>query len=130
MLLSVVIPAYNEEAGIQTAIDTIDSVLSENGIESELIFVDDGSSDKTWEILSKNARERGNVVAVKFSRNFGKEAAVFAVGLVNSPLIPLPVQVDDLRVLHVILLSPAAARWQSGSAPRRAHRRCASRCRR
>ena len=78
MLLSVVILAYNEEAGIQTAIDTIDSVLSENGIESELIFVDDGSSDKTWEILSKNARERGNVVAVKFSRNFGKEAAVFA----------------------------------------------------
>ena len=70
------------------------------------------------------------VTAEDVPGNPRQEAAVFAVGLVNSPLIPLPVQVDDLRVLHVILLSPAAARWQSGSAPRRAHRRCASRCRR
>ncbi len=78
MLLSVVIPAYNEEAGIQTTIDTIDAVLNQNGIQNELIFIDDGSSDRTWEIISANAQERDNIVAVKFSRNFGKEAAIFA----------------------------------------------------
>ena len=47
-LLSVVIPAYNEEKMIEKAYDTIDGILSENNIEHNFVFVDDGSKDNTW----------------------------------------------------------------------------------
>lgn len=77
-LLSIVIPAYNEEAVLQEAIDSIRDVLNNNAINYELIIVDDGSSDNTWNILSHIARKDEAVTAIKFSRNFGKEAAIFA----------------------------------------------------
>jgi len=77
-LLSVVLPAYNEEQMILKAAETIAGVLSEANIEYELIFVDDGSKDTTWARICEAADKNERVRGVSFSRNFGKEAAMFA----------------------------------------------------
>ncbi len=77
-MLSVILPAYNEEKMIDTAATTLSSILDEAGIPFELLFVNDGSRDSTWDEICK-ARERDNRVrGICFSRNFGKEAAMFA----------------------------------------------------
>lgn len=77
-LLSVVIPAYNEEAMVPIAARRIRQVLQTAGIEAELIFVDDGSSDGTWAAIAAAAKEDGALRGIRFSRNFGKEAALLA----------------------------------------------------
>ena len=77
-MLSVILPAYNEEKMIATAAETLASILDDAGIPFELLFVNDGSKDRTWEEICE-ARERdARVRGVCFSRNFGKEAAMFA----------------------------------------------------
>ena len=77
-LLSIIIPSYNEQDNIERTFLTIQEVLQFNHIPFELIFVDDGSTDKTYlkiqEISSKYTESKG----LSFSRNFGKEAAIFA----------------------------------------------------
>jgi len=77
-MLSIIIPAYNEEKCIKRAYDTIHSLLSENNIESEFIFVDDGSSDQTYKMITELSEEKENIVGLHFSRNFGKESAISA----------------------------------------------------
>lgn len=77
-LLSVVLPSYNEERSIPRAADTITALLSQAGIEHELIFVDDGSRDGTWAAIEGQSERHPQVRGVRFSRNFGKEAAIFA----------------------------------------------------
>lgn len=77
-LLSVVIPAYNEEASVPLAARTIGALLDGAGIPHELLFVDDGSRDKTWDAIQARAAAQPQVRGVRFSRNFGKEAAIFA----------------------------------------------------
>ena len=77
-LLSVVLPSYNEEASIPRAADTITAILTQAGIDHELIFVDDGSRDGTLRILRELAASDSRVKYISFSRNFGKEAAIFA----------------------------------------------------
>ena len=77
-MLSVILPSYNEEKMIFTAADTISGILSRENIDFELLFVDDGSKDATWENITKAAQMNSHVVGIHFSRNFGKEAAMFA----------------------------------------------------
>lgn len=77
-LLSVVAPAYNEEGNVGKAAERIGSVLEDAGIEYEILFVDDGSSDGTAEQISAESKRNPRVRGVLFSRNFGKEAAVSA----------------------------------------------------
>ena len=81
-MLSVIIPAFKEEANIATAGARIGSILHENGIPFELIFVDDGSPDGTWAAIKRWAAEPcgpdGIRRGLRFSRNFGKEAAIFS----------------------------------------------------
>ena len=77
-MLSVVIPAYNEEKLIGLAVQRIGEVLRWADIPYELVFVDDGSADRTWEEISRAAQTDACVRGVSFSRNFGKEAAIFA----------------------------------------------------
>ena len=71
--LSVVLPAYNEVAA-----DVIGNLLTRAGIDHELIFVNDGSRDHTWRAIQEAAARRPQVRGIRFSRNFGKEAAIFA----------------------------------------------------
>ena len=77
-MLSVIIPAYNEEKCIRRAYDTIQSLLAENNIEGEFIFVDDGSKDQTFKMITELSCEKKNIVGLHFSRNFGKESAISA----------------------------------------------------
>ncbi len=77
-MLSVIIPAYNEEAMIPIAAQEITRVLDEVGIDHELLFVDDGSRDGTWAAIEAASRQDRRVTGLHFSRNFGKEAALFA----------------------------------------------------
>ena len=77
-MLSVILPSYNEEKMIPVAADTISGILERGNIDFELLFIDDGSKDATWENVTKVAERNAHVVGVHFSRNFGKEAAMFA----------------------------------------------------
>ena len=77
-MLSVILPSYNEEKMIPVAADTISGILERENIDFELLFIDDGSKDATWENITRVAEKNAHVVGVHFSRNFGKEAAMFA----------------------------------------------------
>lgn len=77
-LLSVIIPSYNEEANIERTAETIGRVLSEAQIEYELLFVSDGSKDKTYELVCNLVQNDARIKGLQFSRNFGKEATIFA----------------------------------------------------
>jgi len=77
-LLSLVVPCYNEEDALPPFYAEACRVLATMDIEAEFIFIDDGSRDKTLEILRSLASKDPRVHFVSFSRNFGKEAAMFA----------------------------------------------------
>ena len=77
-MLSVIIPAYNEEEMIKKTSGTISGILDEENIDFELLFINDGSSDSTWKAITEEAARNKRVKGVCFSRNFGKESAVFA----------------------------------------------------
>ena len=77
-MLSVIIPAYNEDQIIRKTADTIAGLLRNEKIEYELIFVNDGSSDNTWKCITESHELDPNVRGLNFSRNFGKESAMFA----------------------------------------------------
>ena len=76
--LSVVLPAYNEELMVGKTWRVLAEVLTEAKIPYELVVVNDGSGDRTWEEIQKAGERDANVTGVLFSRNFGKEAAIFA----------------------------------------------------
>ena len=77
-MLSVILPSYNEEKMIALAAETIGRILDEAAIDHELLFVDDGSRDRTWAEIEAASRQDRRVAGLHFSRNFGKEAAMFA----------------------------------------------------
>ena len=77
-MLSVILPAYNEEKMIRTAAETLAGILDAEGIPFELVFVNDGSRDNTWAEICSAREADSRVCGVCFSRNFGKEAAMFA----------------------------------------------------
>ena len=82
-MLSVIIPAYNEEKMIQKTADTVDGILGKEAIPYEIVFINDGSRDGTWEQIEAAAERNPQVKGIHFSRNFGKESAIFA-GLANA----------------------------------------------
>lgn len=77
-MLSVIVPAYNEEAMLEKTAAVIAGILSEAEIPCELLFVDDGSKDQTWMKIQLASEKYPQVRGVHFSRNFGKEAAIMA----------------------------------------------------
>ena len=76
-MLSVVIPAFNEQENIPVTTERMREILSPI-TEYELIFVDDGSRDNTWKIIKELSEKDSSVKGLHFSRNFGKEGAIFA----------------------------------------------------
>lgn len=77
-LLSVVIPAYCEEETVPLAAETIAKLLDDATIPFEIIFIDDGSKDSTWNVIQEQSKRIPQVRGLQFSRNFGKESAIFA----------------------------------------------------
>jgi len=78
MKLSLIVPCYNEQAALPIFYEETLKVLEKTDCEYELIFVDDGSKDNTLQILKGFAKDNSNVTYISFSRNFGKEAAMYA----------------------------------------------------
>lgn len=76
--ISVVIPAHNEATGITHSLSEIGAVLESCGVAFELIVVDDGSKDRTFEVLRVLAAKDQRVRGIRLSRNFGKEGALLA----------------------------------------------------
>ena len=100
-LLSVVVPCYNEEENVSFFYEELMKVqdfFSERQVELEVLYVDDGSRDNTVAEVKKLREKDGRVHLVSFSRNFGKEAAMFA-GLENA-------QGDYVVIMDVDLQDP------------------------
>lgn len=77
-MISIIIPSYNEEGNVAHTAEVVTGIMEKNSIDFELVFVNDGSSDGTWDKLSEMAHADSRITAVNFSRNFGKESAIFA----------------------------------------------------
>lgn len=111
-LLSVIVPAYYEEGMIEQAAAEIGEVLAKNAIEYELIFIDDGSKDRTWEKICQISAQDKHIRGISFSRNFGKEAAMFA-GLSTAKgeacvLIDCDLQHPPIKIVEMYHL------WEAG----------------
>ncbi|WP_379092843.1 glycosyltransferase family 2 protein [Pedobacter sp. UC225_65] len=76
MDISVVVPLYNEEESLPELIAWIDKVMVENNFSYEAVFVDDGSTDTSWAVLTALKETYGSIKAIKFRRNYGKSAAL------------------------------------------------------
>ncbi|PYL62933.1 MAG: glycosyltransferase [Verrucomicrobia bacterium] len=77
-MFSVVIPVHNETDQIAQNLSLIHAEASKTGLPMEMIAIDDGSADSTWQALEKVAEQMPELKALRFSRNFGKEAAICA----------------------------------------------------
>ena len=77
-LLSIVLPAYNEEQNIANTAKVLGELLDSHGIDYELVFISDGSKDGTFERIKEESAKNPRVRGAEFSRNFGKEAGIFA----------------------------------------------------
>ncbi len=114
-LISVVIPGYNEEENIIPSFEKIRSVFASElpAYDYELIFVDDGSTDNSENILEKLGRENQNFKYLIFSRNFGKEAATTAGLKVAGGDAVLMIDAD---LQHPIELIPEfVKKWEAGA---------------
>ena len=76
MDISVIVPLYNEEESLPELHDWIARVMKANGFSYEVVFVDDGSSDNSWQIVKELASASPHVKGIRFRRNYGKAAAL------------------------------------------------------
>lgn len=74
--LSIVVPLYNEAESLPELCSWIDRVMNENAFSYEMIFVNDGSNDNSWEVLKQLSTQYSTIVAISFARNYGKSAAL------------------------------------------------------
>lgn len=77
-LLSIVLPSYNEESNIENTERVLSALMEKEGIPYELVFISDGSVDATYAEIVKASARNPHVKGAEFSRNFGKEASIFA----------------------------------------------------
>ena len=77
MDISVVIPLYNEDESIPELYAWIERVMTENKFSYEVIFVNDGSTDRSWDVISELAEKSEHVKGIKFRRNYGKSPALY-----------------------------------------------------
>ena len=111
-MLSIVIPVFNEEENLHTLHARITKTFTEQGLDYEIVFVDDGSADQSPDILRRLEAEDRRIVVVEFARNFGHQVAISA-GLEHSRGRVVCIMDADLQdppeVLHTFL-----AKWQEG----------------
>ena len=77
MDISVIIPLYNEEESLPELYSWIERVMNANGYTFEVIFVNDGSTDHSWDVIQRLGKESENVKGIKFRRNYGKSPALY-----------------------------------------------------
>jgi dolichol-phosphate mannosyltransferase len=76
--LSIIVPCYNEESVVEVCYSRLKTILDSLELESQIIFINDGSTDKTYTLLTALAGQDSHVAVINFSRNFGHQAAVTA----------------------------------------------------
>ncbi len=76
MDLSIVIPLYNETDSLSYLEDWIRNVMEGHGFTYEVIFIDDGSKDQSWQVINELAEKNNNIKGIRFRRNYGKSAAL------------------------------------------------------
>ena len=77
MDISVIVPLYNEDESLPELYAWIDGVMRENGFSYEVIFVNDGSTDRSWEVIRQLREQSETVKGIKFRRNYGKSPALY-----------------------------------------------------
>ena len=77
MDISVIIPLYNEEESIRELYNWIERVMSKNKFSYEVVFINDGSTDSSWNIIEQLSKEHQQVKGIKFRRNYGKSPALY-----------------------------------------------------
>ena len=122
--VTLIVPVYNEEDSIPVFLNTVRPVLDdiEPGVRIEILFVNDGSRDGTERLILSAAKQRDDISLINLSRNFGKEAALFA-GMRHakgSAVIPLDVDLQDPPAV----ISEMIARWRAGAKVVNARRAC------
>jgi len=112
-MLTIIIPAYNEVAGIAHAVNEIKNVAEKCADLFEIIVVDDGSTDATFGKISELAQMDQRVKGMKFSRNFGKESAILAGLRASSGNVVVTIDAD---LQHPPSLIPEMlAKWRQGA---------------
>src|SRR5690606_27129204 len=76
MDISVVIPLYNEEESLRELCAWIEKVMDVNNFSYEIILIDDGSKDKSWQVVQSLRNENDCIKGIRFRRNYGKSAAL------------------------------------------------------
>ncbi len=130
MLLSVIVPCFNEEEAIPYFYDEINRVIAEmkettDGLEAEYLFIDDGSRDRTLAVLKELREKDSRVRYVSFSRNFGKEAGIYA-GLENAKgdyLVIMDVDLQDPPSLLPEMFRAVTEEGYDSAATRRVSRK-------
>ena len=77
MDISVIVPLFNEEESLPELFAWIKRVMSEHGFSYEVIFVNDGSTDRSWDVIDDLCRQNAEAKGIKFRRNYGKSPALF-----------------------------------------------------
>ena len=77
MDLTIIVPLFNEEESLSELYSWIERVMKENGLSYEVMFIDDGSTDGSWNIIESLRQEHSEVRGIKFRRNYGKSPALF-----------------------------------------------------
>jgi len=112
-LISLVVPVFNEEASIALFVATVEKILAGQNCTYELVFIDDGSSDHTLNVLREAKARNGSIVILSLTRNFGKDAAMTA-GLDHAKgdaVIPMDVDRQDPPELVARFIE----RWRDGA---------------
>lgn len=112
--ISLVIPCFNEEKAVPQFLNEISSVLAKiSEVNWEIIFVDDGSSDKTVFMLSIAAKIDSRIRIISLSRNFGKETAITAGihAATGEAVIPMDVDLQDPPLLLIEMIEKYKAGW-------------------
>ena len=78
MQLSIVIPLFNEQDSLTELTESIQSIVLNQGLDYEIILIDDGSTDKSWSIITNICSKYSNIKGIRFLRNFGKSQALAA----------------------------------------------------
>lgn len=110
--LSLIVPVYNEQNSIPLFLESVTPTLDTTSLNYEIIFINDGSQDLTWEVLLKQAEKNPQIKLLNLSRNFGKEIALTA-GLQHASgdaAIPIDCDLQDPPELIPAMLE----KWQEG----------------
>lgn len=110
--LTIVVPVFNEQDSINLFLNTLTAIMQGLTVSYDVLFIDDGSTDKTLEIIKQQAQKRDDIKYISLSRNFGKEAALLcAIKNVNSKaVIPMDIDLQD----PPDLIPSFVAKWKEG----------------